>query len=228
MGITSTIDDLKQKLAGSIQTVMPSIGIPSSGGNGGSNLSAWTVITFYEKGGPRPGRTIGTGGSSGEQWVLPLPADLSDLNSFEYQPIEYGSMTKAIMGAVTNTAETVGLADSGNQTEGDSSEAGFGGTAVAVGTGTLDLMGADNLSNAIRQRNRITGNPNMEALFKSPNLRTFQFSWSVTPLTQEDSVSLKAFLTKIKESIYPEGSEVGASANAVELLNFPYEFIVSF
>jgi hypothetical protein len=229
MPINDTLETLKNQLSGSVKTVLPSQGIPSKrSGSAPSSLTAWTEITFYEKGGPRPGRTIGRGGDAGETWVLPLPQDLSDVNSFEYEPIEFGGTTM-FLDSVYN-AITLGM-DKGNTTQAKDSSTGFGELkdgAVAGGMTALDLIGAENAKNAVRAKARQTANPNLEALFKSSNLRTFQFSWNITPLTEGDSQQLSEFVSTFKKSIYPGSGSLAITGNAAQLLFFPYEFVVSF
>ena len=230
MPINETLETLKNQLSGSVQTVLPSRGVPSSGKGrqSPSSLTSWTEITFYEKGGPRPGRTIGRGGDAGQTWVLPLPQDLSDMNSFEYEPIEFGGTTQ-FLDSVYNTI-TLGM-DKGNTVNvSDSSTGGgeIGSGLVAAGMTTLDVIGAENAKNAVRAKARQTANPNLEALFKSSNLRTFQFSWNITPLTSGDSEQLNSFVSEFKKAIYPGSGSLAITGNAAQLLFFPYEFVVSF
>lgn len=235
MPINDTLESLKAQLSGSINTVLPSKGIPSftsaeqrSAGQRPSSLTSWTELTFYPEGGPRPGRTIGRGGQAGETWVLPLPQDLSDVNSFEYESVEFGGITMLIDSAYN--ALTLGM-DKGNTT-GAEDNATFGRevgeTAFAAGTLALDAIGAENARNGVRAKFRKTANPNLESLFKSSNLRTFQFSWSITPLSRQDSDSLKQFISNFKKAIYPDNNGLLATANAAQLMSFPNEFVVSF
>lgn len=230
MPINDTLESLKAQLSGSINTVLPSRGIPSQGSAGQrpSSLTSWTELTFYPDGGPRPGRTIGRGGSAGQTWVLPLPQDLSDVNSFEYESVEFGGVTMAIDSAYN--ALTLGM-DKGNTT-GAEDNAGFarevGETLYGAGALALDAIGAENARNAVRSKFRKTANPNLESLFKSSNLRTFQFSWSITPLSAQDSDSLKQFISNFKKAIYPDNNGLLATANAAQLMSFPNEFVVSF
>ena len=227
MPINETLETLKNQLSGSVQTVLPSRGVPSLGGGrqSPSSLTSWTEITFYKDGGPRPGRTIGRGGDAGQTWVLPLPQDLSDMNSFEYEPIEFGGSTQ-FLDSVYNMI-TLGM-DKGNTVE-VANDAGVGSALVAGAMTTLDVIGSENAKNAVRAKARQTANPNLEALFKSSNLRTFQFSWNITPLTSGDSKQLNFFVSEFKKAIYPgSGSLTLTTANAAQLLFFPYEFVVSF
>jgi len=230
MPINDTLETLKNQLSGSVKTILPSQGIPSKrSGSTPSSLTAWTEITFYKEGGPRPGRTIGRGGSGGDTWVLPLPQDLSDVNSFEYEPIEFGGVTMALdsfYNAITLGQDKGNTTGASNKTFDMGVQA--GGALVAAGTTTLDLIGSENAKNAVRAKYRQTANPNLEALFKSSNLRTFQFSWNITPLTEADSEQLSDFVSTFKKSIYPGSGSLLLTGNSAQLLFFPYEFVVSF
>ena len=99
--ITNIIEEGKALLSQtSAKPIMPTMTIPSKSSSGSSGLTAWTVMSVYPDGQSGAGGRIsrsGQGGSSGAaiNWVLPLPTDLSDLNSMTYEPVSFNSLQRA-------------------------------------------------------------------------------------------------------------------------------------
>lgn len=257
--ITNIIEEGKALLSQtSAKPIMPTMTIPSKSSSGSSGLTAWTVMSVYPDGqsgaGGRIGRS-GQGGSSGAaiNWVLPLPTDLSDLNSMTYEPASFNSLQRAAAtGAANVDLAKVGSAISdlagGNPI--DAAIGGFDALSNAVtsmgpeleqaykdlksgagGNMAYDLIGQmapEGVSNVLLGTKGLFSNPNMEALFKGANLRTWSFSWNLTPLKKADSDQIVGFIQEVKKLIYPTYSAGSSRGGIFSLQKFPAEFVLTF
>lgn len=224
--IKEIIDEQKELGSSTPATIMPSMSIPSSGASGGASLTAWTKITVYPKGKKVTGR-IGRGaggGGAGSIWVLPLPADLADMNSLLYEPASFNVGQRTLAAGtqdIFNNDKAAFIQDIENSV----ANAGIEGAAGEVAAGILP----QGMNDVLFGGRGLAPNPNMEALFKGANLRTFQFSWALTPLKKEDSEGIKKFIKEIKKIIYPSyDTGMGGRGQIVSVQNFPAEFEVAF
>lgn len=226
--IDEKIAALKEQLNPGIKAILPSRGIPSASGGRPSSLTTWTELKIFPEGVKRRGRVVSGGGTDAkETWVLPLPQDLTDVHSMQYETVEFGALAvmaskgiSDIEGLISGSNELV-QQESGNYSFKDSAlDAG-----QVVGEEVLGFVGLDQAINVLRAQRRKTVNPNMENLFKTSNLRTFQFSWSLTPLSSTDSSGIKSFISSIKKNIYPTNNQVAGGWNR---LKYPSEFMLNF
>lgn len=237
--------------------VMPSMTIPSKSSSGSGGLTAWTVMSVYPDGQSGAGGRIsrsGQGGTSGAaiNWVLPLPSDLSDQNSMTYEPASFNSLQRGVAtGAANLDLGKVGssLSDLASGNVVDAAVGGFDALKNAVtsmgpelenayndlkagkgGGMAYDLIGQmapEGVSNVLLGTKGLYSNPNMEALFKGANLRTWSFSWNLTPLKPADSNQIVAFIQEVKKLIYPS-YDTGSRGGIFSLQKFPAEFVLTF
>ena len=212
--------------------------IPARGSGGGSSsLTAWTVITVYPKGKSGAGRISNqqSAGARGDTWVLPIPSDLTDLNSMAYEPTSFSTGQRIATNLISKTLGAPGDADDVlgaiyagvKQVGGEVIDAVKADPNAALGQLASELL-PEGGTNTFLAPAGVFSNPNMEALFKGANLRTFQFSWILTPLKKEDSDSIKDFVKSIKKSIYPTFTKGSARGAVLSMQTFPAEFVVSF
>jgi hypothetical protein len=254
--ISSIIEEGKALLSqASAKPVMPSITIPSKSSSGSGGLTAWTVMSIYPEGRGGAGGRIGRSGSSGGggiNWVLPLPLDLADQNTMSYEPASFNSLQRAVAtGAANVDVGKIGSALS-DLAGGNVIDAAVGGYDVLKNAVTsmgpqlegayndlksgkgggmaYDLIGQmapEGVSNVLLGTKGLYSNPNMEALFKGANLRTWSFSWNLTPLKPADSQQIVAFIQEVKKLIYPS-YDTGSRGGIFSLQKFPAEFVLSF
>jgi hypothetical protein len=214
---------LKESLNPGAQTVLPSSGVPGDR----KSLTSWTEIKIFPEGAAKGDGRVGVGKETptGKTWILPLPQDLSEPHSLQYEPIEFGNLARmgaAVLNKFGSTAETQEKAITSDPAAAVNALKQVG---YAVGEEILGYFGLEQMINFARARGRNTTNPNMENMFKTANIRTFQFSWNLTPLSANDAKSIKEFLNKMRLEIYPENNAVGLGFNR---LKFPSEFVISF
>ena len=136
--------------------------------------------------------------------ILPVPSSVQDGNQTTWGS---GTMDAAQM-AAANVVKTA-LGDEGGTKAGQEIENVMGqmqkdGPVVKEGlksffteqlTGTKDLLA------------RTTGqvlNPNMELLFQGPALRSFTFSWKMSPRDQKESIEIAKIIRMFKQSMAPQ------------------------
>jgi hypothetical protein len=214
---------LKESLNPGAQTVLPSSGVPGDR----KSLTSWTEIRIFPEGAARgDGRVVdGSGSASGKTWVLPLPQDLSEPHSLQYEPIEFGALARVTASVLNKFGSTAEAQEKGITSDPIGAAEAFKQVGYVVGEEILGFFGLEQMINFARARGRNTTNPNMENMFKTANIRTFQFSWNLTPLSASDAKSIKEFLNTMRLEIYPKNQEVGLGFNR---LKFPSEFEISF
>ena len=145
------------------------------------------------------GETIGTA-------ILPMPSSIQDGNKTSWGS---GTMTPAqiaMSGGVKKLLGDEGAAgamqtveDSINQTAGNKNvEESLKNYFTEQLTGTEDLMA------------RTAGmvmNPNMELLFKGPSLRSFSFTWKMSPRDEKESIEIGKIIRMFKQSMAPQKTE---------------------
>ena len=159
--------------------------------------------------------------------ALPMPSNIEDSNSVSY---EAGNMDKLtakgleIAGSAidTNLFNVNGLGDQLNtlttQILGTTDDKGVNdgkglitGETInlvkkALGASAINVFGANVSINSLlaRSEGRIL-NPNMELLFNGPTLRTFRFSFKMTPRDENESVSIKSIIRTLKKNMAAKG-----------------------
>ena len=139
---------------------------------------------------------------------LPVPGNVSDNNSVSWDqdtmdPVKllasnafFDNVQKGD-GAIDGLADTLGqIGVSVGENSGNVKEAVAGALAKAATGGSI--------------LTRATGkiiNPNMELLFKGPQMRTFQLAWKMSPRSYEESEMIKKIIRMFKQSMAVKRSE---------------------
>ena len=72
-------------------------------------------------------------------------------------------------------------------------------------------------------------NPNKRVIFKSVNLRTFQFTFTMIPTSPEEAEAVKQIVKRFRTELYPE--EISATVGGTTVpfgYKFPNRFLISF
>ena len=172
-----------------------------------------------------PGGRRNQGKSKIKTILLPIPSNISDSNSAKYGDSSLNSIGAALVGGV------VGVMGSGadfnkNMKEGSQSVIDQGAATItnlknsAGGTGGLQGFFTRQLASeaaGIAGVNitpdqllaRTTGeilNPNMELLFNGPTLRSFRFSFKMTPRNRDEAMEIKNIIRCFKTHMAPKVS----------------------
>ena len=181
----------------------------------------------------KPGSRRNQGKSKSKTIFLPIPSNISDSNAVRYGSSELNSIAGAAIGGIKDIME------SGAKFK-DGAGAGFGAglsaagkTASEVAGAAGDLAGAQgfitrelassaagmlgaNITSGqllARTQGEIL-NPNMELLFNGPTLRSFRFSFKMTPRNETEAGEIKKIIRCFKKNMAPKVGSGNAKVNA--------------
>ena len=136
---------------------------------------------------PVPGNVVDSNNVSWDQDTLD-PAKLALADAF-FDNVGGGGVD-GLIDSLGDTAKAIGV------NKGDTKEAVAGALAKAATGGSI----------LTRSTGKII-NPNMELLFKGPQMRTFQLGWKMSPRDYEESEMIKKIIRMFKQSMAVKRSE---------------------
>jgi len=160
--------------------------------------------------------------------ILPIPPNIQDGNAVSYSDSRLNALTAVLAGGTTDIMTELPKAFFGggdlstlkSKLEGRLEQSGLdsattqdlitkqlAASAVGVFGGNLSL---DQLQS--RQEGNIF-NPNMELLFNGPTLRSFRFSFKMTPRSQDESIAVRDIINTFKRSMAPKTVKSSGSQN---------------
>lgn len=164
--------------------------------------------------------------------LLPIPSNISDTNAARYGSSELNSIAGAAIGGIAGIMEsgkdfTKGVG-AGAQSVLDSGADAIMNTARSAGgvagiqgfltrqlaASAAGMLGANITPSQLlaRTQGEIL-NPNMELLFNGPTLRSFRFSFKMTPRNTEESLEIKQIINCFKQSMAPKVGSSTAEIN---------------
>jgi len=169
--------------------------------------------------------------------ILPIPSNIQDGNSVTFGAGEMDGLTAATLGVIQDSFDTAGEGKVINAVK--QLFLGAGSIALSedaknyflrqLASGAANIPFGGNLS-ASQLLARETGkilNPNMELLFSGVNLRSFKFSFKMTPRNEKEAEKIRDIIRKFKESMSPSiggGTEFGNERLSDVYLNSPNIF----
>lgn len=197
------------------------------------------VVNYVPIAKNNPGKLTSIAGSRRNQGkdkiktvLLPIPSNISDTNAARYGSSELNSIAGAAIGGIVGIMEAGGAYskgfDKGNQAIADGFKTAASNTAGAAGgiaglqgfftrqaaSEAAGLLGANITPDQLLART--TGeilNPNMELLFNGPTLRSFRFSFKMTPRNQTEADEIKNIIRCFKQSMAPKVGSSNAGIN---------------
>jgi len=180
--------------------------------------------------------------------ILQMPANIQDGNAVDYGESKMNTLMGAAAGAIgsviNKTGEAVGEGLSNNPEGAKQSMAELSGdlkktlgadsslmdaaaqfttakaTSAALGALGANVSAADLLA---RQTGQIF-NPNMELLFNGPTLRSFSFSFKMTPRSPEEAQECKNIIRSFKSNMAPKTKNTGSVGGSGVFLKTPNVF----
>ena len=170
------------------------------------------------------------GGGRGDLWkkkmigsvTLPVPGGISDTNA-----VDWGSGTmNPIQAAAANFALTSlqeGFAKGAEAAVGSLEEAKKGGADVKKGIASMIAGSATQIGKQALQRGEgMVLNPNMEVLFNGPQLRTFGFSFKLSPRSQQEAQTVVKIIRFFKQGMSPIRSQTNFYLKAPHTFRLKY------
>ena len=183
--------------------------------------------------------------------LLPIPSNISDTNAARYGSSELNSIAGAAIGGIKDIMESGAKFKEGAgagfgaalQAAADTAQSvagAAGGLAGAQGFITRQLaasaagmLGANITPSQLlaRTQGEIL-NPNMELLFNGPTLRSFKFSFKMTPRNTEEAGEIKQIINCFKQSMAPKvgssNSEINNAGGTNTFLRTPNVFELTY
>ena len=173
------------------------------------------------KGGVSQDREFPKGSTIGSV-ILPVPTSVQDGNQTSWGS---GTMT-AVQMAAANVVKSalgneggtgaVGEAQTALEqasADAESAKEALGSYFTEQLTGTTDLLA--------RTSGQVL-NPNMELLFKGPALRSFTFSWKMSPRDQKESIEIAKIIRMFKQSMAPQKTDAGLFLKAPSIYKLTF------
>ena len=197
------------------------------------------VVNYVPIAKNNPGKITSIAGSRRNQGkdkiktvLLPIPSNISDTNAARYGSSELNSIAGAAIGGIVGIMEAGGAYsksfNEGNQAIVTKFQDAVKDTTGATG-GIAGLQGfftrqAASAAAGVLGANitpdqllaRTTGeilNPNLELLFNGPTLRSFRFSFKMTPRSQEEADEIKNIIRCFKQNMAPKVGSGNAAIN---------------
>ena len=176
--------------------------------------------------------------------LLPIPSNISDSNSAKYGDSSLNSIGAALVGGIGGIMEagkdftkdmkegSQSVLDAGAKTL-ESISKSSGGIGGVQGFLTRELASkAANIAGVNITPDqllaRTTGeilNPNMELLFNGPSLRSFRFSFKMTPRNRDEAIEIKNIIRCFKTHMAPKvSSGPGSTTTNTTFLSTPNVF----
>jgi len=154
--------------------------------------------------------------------VLPVPSSVNDTNQTTWGS---GTMTPVDM-AKANIVKTA-LGDEGGTKAGQEITNVMGqiqkdGPAVSEGLKSFFTEQLTGTKDVLARTSGQVLNPNMELLFQGPALRSFTFSWKMSPRDQKESIVIAKIIRMFKQSMAPQKTDAGLFLKAPNIYKLQF------
>ena len=152
--------------------------------------------------------------------ILPVPSSVQDGNQATWgqgtmNPAQMAAanVVKTALGDEGGTGEEIDNLTKQMQRDAPQIKEGLKSFFTEQLTGTKDLLA------------RTTGqvlNPNMELLFQGPALRSFTFSWKMSPRDEKESIEIAKIIRMFKQSMAPQKTDAGLFLKAPNIYKLTF------
>lgn len=161
--------------------------------------------------------------------VLPMPSNLSETFSVDYQTPAMGPLAGAAIDTAIGAARDKGISDIMSGAVLSTTKQGVGAAAkdaaFAGAIGLLKSQGAagEVLSNAAQMASGVAPNPHLAVIFSNVGLREHSFSYKFAPNNRKEMENIKQIIRELKLRMLP-----GMSSGSDMLFTFPDTCDISF
>jgi len=189
----------------------------SSGKSSGQDKEGKPIINFGDLVGS-PGSRKNTGRKLIRSIILPIPSNVQDGNTVNYEDSRLNGLTGAVASAASGLMNA-SFSNLGENIENVTKE--FGKNMGGAGTAqdlinkffvsqAAGLVGGNLSVNSLLAREQgAIFNPNMELLFNGPTIRSFRFQFKMTPRNQKEGQEVRQIIREFKRSMAPKVTAVG-------------------
>ena len=128
-----------------------------------------------------------------ETWILPLPKGFNENYENNWKAVDLTPIEAGIRGARVGSVVR-GALDMAKQeaAKAFNKRTGMGEQL----SGSIDKVGS--------LVTGLSGNPYTELMYKSPQIRQFQYSWAITPVSSQEAELVKNFVKSMRTYVYPK------------------------
>ena len=172
--------------------------------------------------------------------LLPMPSNIQDSNSVSYDNDSMNALSgfaaQAVYGIISADDPTKAISDTLGAVMGDPSSVDPSGIFAndklrklalrQIASQAVNVFGANvNVNQLLARGEGTILNPNMELLFNNVTLRTFNFSFKMTPRDENESTQIKSIIRSLKKNMSPTmGTESGVEGMGNLFLHTPNIF----
>ena len=168
--------------------------------------------------------------------ILPIPPNIQDGNAVSYSDSSLNGLTAALAGGTADVMKGLpqvlaGKMEGGdlkNKIEGRINQSGLDLSGVQdlltkkLSASAASVFGGNVSLNQLQSREEgKIFNPNMELLFNGPTLRSFRFSFKMTPRSKEEAVEVRDIINTFKRSMAPKTVTSGSAGSQNLFLKTP-------
>ena len=173
-----------------------------------------------------PGSRKNTGRKLIRSIILPIPSNVQDGNTVNYEDSRLNGLTGAVASAASGLMNA-SFSNLGENIENVTKE--FGKNMGGAGTAqdlinkffvsqAAGLVGGNLSVNSLLAREQgAIFNPNMELLFNGPTIRSFRFQFKMTPRNQKEGQEVRQIIREFKRSMAPKVTAVGGPSGSNNL-----------
>ena len=197
----------------------------SSGKSSGQEKDGKPIINFDDLVGS-PGSRKNTGRKLIRSIILPIPSNVQDGNTVNYEDSRLNGLTGAVASAASGLMN-VGFDNLGGDIAGITGRLkdNLGGAGTAQDllnkffvSQAAGLVGGNLSVNSLLAREQgAIFNPNMELLFNGPTIRSFRFQFKMTPRSQKEGQEVRQIIREFKRSMAPKVTAVGGPSGSNNL-----------
>ena len=164
-------------------------------------------------------------GQQYETVVLPMQPQLSETNGVSWSEDQLNPVQKALGNFAIKTIQSKGLKDFGNALGGlrDRAKEALGDPATKQFVAAY-FAGQAVGANLVGRTSGMVINPNLELLFNGPNLRQFNFNFSLTPRSPEESEVCRKIIRAFKRNMAVSRSESNLFLRSPRIFKLQYVF----
>jgi len=148
--------------------------------------------------------------------ILPIPSNIQDGNSVDYSDASLDGLTAQVFSAIKITGDiktfkqvtdklTDVLEKTGDVITGDDSRKVLT-KSIAAEAANMPFGGNLTVNQILARESSEILNPNMELLFNGVNLRSFKFSFKMTPRDNTEAKEIRSIFKTLKTEMAPGGS----------------------
>ena len=143
-----------------------------------------------------------------QQIIMYMPQDIQDVYSAKWEGKKFGAMTTGMIASAGRTGMVNKLQEQAKSLGNQLGKKGQVEAAAAVVSGLAQKITGDSISagDLFGGISGVARNPNVEVLFQSMELRTFDLTFKLAPFDDQDALRIESIIKIFKQAMLPQYS----------------------